>query len=165
MFGPLTRNIIVVVVLLVSAGIISTKLYVEGKRVGIAETTLKWQEDKERLAKAYIESITDARDKEQQLQHQANVMRLEHQREIETLRRNNAAALASLQQRPQTRASEASPVCVAGSASTGVGSTGKELARPDAEFLIRYAAEVEMLQQAYNECRQKYNALRDLLNK
>lgn len=165
MFRSLTRNIIVVVVLLVSAGIISIKLYVEGKRVGVAETTVKWQQDKERLAKEYIEAIKAAREKEQQLQHQANVMRLEHQREIETLRRNSAAALASVQQRPQTRASEASPVCVAGSAATGVGSTGKELARPDAEFLIRYAAEVAMLQQAYNECRQKYNALRDLLNK
>jgi hypothetical protein len=164
-FGTLTRNIIVVVVLLVSAGIISTKLYVEGKRAGVAETTVKWQEDKERLAKAYIEAVKAVREKEQQLQHQANVMRLEHQREIETLRRNNAAALASVQQRPQTRASEASPVCVTGGASSGVGSTGKELARPDAEFLIGYATEVAMLQQAYNECRQKYNALRDLLNK
>jgi len=164
-FGPLTRNIIVVVVLLVSAGIISTKLYVEGKRVGIAETTLAWQKDKKRLANEYIKSIEEAREKEQQLQHQANTMRLEHQREIEAIRRTHATVVASLQQRPQTRASETSPICVTGNTAAGVGSTGKELARPDAEFLIGYAAEVEMLQKAYNECRQKYNALRDLLNK
>lgn len=161
----MTRNIIVVIVLLISAGIISTKLYVEGKRVGVAETTLKWQEDKERLAREHITAISIAREKEQQLQKQADAMRLEHQREIEAIRRNHSAVVASLQQRPKTRASETSPVCVAGNTSSGVGSTGKELARPDAEFLIGYAAEVEMLRQAYNECRQKYNDIRNLLNK
>lgn len=162
MFGTMTNNLIIGAVVVSAVVLAGTKVYVEGKRAGVAETTAAWQQEKAALSSEYIAVLKEARAKEQQLQHQANVMRLEHQREIETLRTRHSSIVAGLQQRPQKRASEAAPATCSDS-SAGVGSTGKELARPDAEFLVGFAAEVEQLQQAYNECRQKYNALRNTL--
>lgn len=135
------------------------KAYTEGKDTGVKETTLAWQREKLDMQSSYFTELEEARAREKELHRHADVLRQEHRNALNNLRSRHAAAIASLQQRPEKRVSEtSSATCV--DSSPGVGSTGKELARPDAEFLVWYATEVEKLQQAYNECRHKYNALR-----
>lgn len=156
-----TITICVAICSIVSSFAIS-KAYTEGKKSGVRETTVSWQKEKLELQSSHIVEMGAAKAVEQELHRKADVMRQEHKNETNNLRARHNAALASLQQRPEKRASEASSAtCVA--TPSGVGSTGKELAQPDARFLIGYAAEVEQLQQAYNECRQKYNHLRNTL--
>ena len=159
MFRAIAVSVAVCVVL---SSFAVTKAYTEGKQTGVRETTLAWQREKIDIQTAHVAELDRARDREKELHRQADVLREEHRNALNNLRTRHAAAVASLQQRPEKRASEAAPATCVGS-SAGVGSTGKELARPDAEFLIGYATEVEKLQQAYNECRQKYNTLRNTL--
>lgn len=156
MFRAIAISVAVCVVL---SSFAVTKAYTEGKDTGVRETALAWQREKLDMQSAYVTELEAARSREKELHRQADVLRQEHRNALNNLRTRHAAAIASLQQRPEKRASEASPAsCI--DSSSGVGSTGKELARPDAEFLVWYATEVEKLQQAYNECRHKYNALR-----
>jgi hypothetical protein len=51
-----------------------------------------------------------------------------------------------------------SPDTVPGSAADSVGCSGADLARPDAEFLVRYDSIVAELEDAVGECRARYDA-------
>ena len=80
--------------------------------------------------------------------------------EVTDINRKHAAVVASLRNRPERPAPQAvvsevpspTPACVA--------ATGEELARGDAEFLARYAADAARLETALNQCEAAYNALR-----
>lgn len=145
----------VIAVALASAG-----GYVKGTAHGKAEVQAAWDQEKAKLAEEYAKAQAAAREKEQQLQAQADQLR-EDANEKQRNSNQLAAALAdSVRKRPE-RAAPASTVSgTAGAVCPACSCTGAELPRPDAEFLIREAARADELRIALDACVRQYETLR-----
>ena len=89
--------------------------------------------------------------KQEEYQSSLLKARKEKDNEIANLNNKHSIILKRLQQRPERssvpEATVTAPVC------TGAGSTGEQLFREDAEFLIGEAAKAEVLKQSLIECR------------
>jgi len=83
-------------------------------------------------------------------EHQAHTIKYKQEKEdeIRSINARHASIVSSLQQRPTREQSPTLPVV-----SSGARSTGKQLFREDAEFLIGEATRAEILKQALLECR------------
>jgi hypothetical protein len=126
----------------------------------MAKVQQEW--DKERAAQeaAYAQAQAEARTKEQELQANADAIRQEKDREIRNLNARTTALTNSLRdrsERPTTEASALPNTTTNGSIATGC--TGKELYRPDGEFLAREAARADELRFLLKQCRDQYEAL------
>ena len=132
-------------------------LYFAGRQHGADAVMLQWEQERVVLSEQNNNALKQALEKQQQLQHRIVVATLEHQRETETITRKYNDAINSLRRRPIERATSAAGLPE--SSSVGVGCTGAGLARDDAEFLTRYAADAAKLQSAYNTCKAAYDAL------
>jgi hypothetical protein len=126
----------------------------------MAKVQQEW--DKERAAQeaAYAQAQAEARTKEQELQANADAIRQEKDREIRNLNARTTALTNSLRdrsERPTTEASTLPSTTTNGSIATGC--TGKELYRPDGEFLAREAARADELRFLLKQCRDQYEAL------
>ena len=93
---------------------------------------------------------------EQQEEHKAKLTEQLKDKEdaIKSINQRHAAIVSGLRQRterpstiPAVKEASSSPVC------TGTGSTGEQLYRQDAEFLIGEAAKADILRQALKTCR------------
>jgi len=131
--------------------------YFQGSEHGKASVQAMWDKEKAAQYAEYAKAQEEARKKEQELQANADRLRQEKDREIKNLNARATALTNSLQHRP-TRTSEAGSV--SDSSKSCSGASGKELARGDAEFLVRYAAEAARLQADLNQCVRQYEALR-----
>ena len=132
----------------------------QGRKLGMAKVQQEW--DKERAAQeaAYAQAQAEARTKEQELQANADAIRQEKDREIRNLNARTTALTNSLRdrsERPTTEASTLPSTTTNGSIATGC--TGKELYRPDGEFLAREAARADELRFLLKQCRDQYEAL------
>jgi hypothetical protein len=126
----------------------------------MAKVNQEW--DKERAAQeaAYAQAQAEARTKEQELQANADAIRQEKDREIRNLNARTTALTNSLRdrsERPTTQISTLPSTTTNGSTATGC--TGKELYRPDGEFLAREAARADELRFLLKQCRDQYEAL------
>lgn len=73
--------------------------------------------------------------------------------------------LASLRNRPERRASESNLPGDSCNCESKVGATGVQLARPDAEFLVRFTGMGSELQTELKSCYRKYDEVKDTLDK
>lgn len=78
---------------------------------------------------------------------------------VAAVNRELTATLDRLRNRPERNTPSRSEVPNTPSACAG--STGAELAKGDAEFLVRYAADAARLDAALDQCAAQYNALRN----
>jgi hypothetical protein len=131
--------------------------YFQGSEHGKASVQAMWDKEKAAQYAEYAKAQEEARKKEQELQANADRLRQEKDREIRDLNARATALNNSLQHRP-TRTSEAGSVSDPSKSCSGA--SGKELARGDAEFLVRYASEAARLQADLNQCVRQYEALR-----
>ncbi len=102
---------------------------------------------KAKINQERAESQAAARATEQRHQEAANAIARRHANNVSTIRRNLDIALDSLRDRPDRPAGvpEATrPGCA--------GSTGAELSRPDAEFLVREAARADDIRAGLDAC-------------
>jgi len=132
----------------------------QGRELGMAKVNQEW--DKERAAQeaAYAQAQAEARAKEQELQANADVIRQEKDREIRNLNARTTALANSLRDRSDRPTTEASTLSNSTETrSTPAGCTGKELYRPDGEFLAREAARGDELRILLKQCREQYEAL------
>lgn len=133
----------------------------QGHELGMAEVQQKW--DKERAAQEaeYAAAQAAAREKEQALQAGADQLRQEKDREIRNLNARATALSNSLRDRSERPTAEASAVpSTTSNGPVATGCTGKELYRPDGEFLAREAARGDELRILLKQCRDQYEALR-----
>ena len=133
----------------------------QGHEMGMAEVQQKW--DKERAAQEaeYAAAQAAAREKEQALQAGADQLRQEKDREIRNLNARATALSNSLRDRQERPTAEASAVpSTTDARPAATGCTGKELYRPDGEFLAREAARGDELRILLKQCRDQYEALR-----
>lgn len=132
----------------------------QGHELGMAKVQQEW--DKERAAQeaAYAQAQAEARAKEQELQANADVIRQEKDREIRNLNARTVALTNSLRDRSERPTTQTSALpSTATNGSTPTGCTGKELYRPDGEFLAREAARGDELRFLLKQCRDQYEAL------
>ena len=138
--------------------------YYKGNSAGQAEVQQKW--DKERAAQEaeYAAAQAAARQKEQSLHARADQLRQEKDREIRNLNARATALSNSLRERPSRPTTEASTVpSTAEVRPTATGCTGKELYRPDGEFLAREAARGDETRLLLKQCREQYDTVIKML--
>jgi hypothetical protein len=105
-------------------------------------------------AQALAKAQEAARSREKTLYEDFDKIRKNKDAKIKDIDARLAAALDSLRNRPD-RLPQTPTSCA--------GTTGKELSRPDAEFLERFAADAQKLQSELNSCISQYNAARKAL--
>ena len=126
---------------------------VNGWRLGNQIESMKAEQAEKEAA-----ALVEVRKKEAVLVAQAEQIRKNKDAEINAINNRLNSTLVELRKRPVRIASSAgSPSCTAG--------TGASLFREDGEFLIGEAARADKLRQALIECYNRYDALRNELNK
>ena len=138
--------------------------YYQGNEAGQAKVQQAW--DKERAAQEaeYAAAQAAAREKEQALQANANQLRQEKDREIRNLNARATALANSMRDRSERPTTETSAVSdTADARPAAAGCTGKELYRPDGEFLTREAARGDETRLLLKQCREQYETVIKML--
>jgi hypothetical protein len=133
--------------------------YVKGSAAGKAEVQAQWDQERAKLAEEYAKAQAAAREKEQQLQAQADKLREESYEQIKDINARSDRLIDSLRKRPERPAAPAG--AVSSTASSCSGASGAELDRTNGEFLARYAADAAKLQSALDTCVRQYEAVRN----
>ena len=128
--------------------------YRTGHASGRAEVQQKWDAERAAHARAVIAAIEERNRATAAMAARTEALKREYKRETDRIAADRDRLLASLRDRP------ASGADVPDGAASGAGCTGAGLARPDAEFLVGYAADAERLQSALATCQAAYDAVR-----
>jgi hypothetical protein len=133
----------------------------KGHDLGMAEVQQKWDRERAAQEAEHAAAQAAAREKEQELQANADQLRKEKDREIRDLNARAAALTNSLRDRPTRPTAEASALPSTASAGCAPAScTGAGLSREDAEFLAREAARADELRSSLRQCLAQYQAIR-----
>jgi hypothetical protein len=131
--------------------------YWRGNEAGQAFVQQQWDQEKAKQMAEYAENQRIAREKEQAMQLAADNIRKEKDNEIRNLNARATALTNSLRDRPSRSTAETSSVSnTTSNGSTATGCTGKELYRPDGEFLAREAARGDELRILLKQCYKQY---------
>jgi len=138
--------------------------YIKGGAAGRAQVKQQWDAERTQQAEAHAMAMEAARNKEQAMQASADQLRKEKDREIRDLNSRATALANSLRVRPERSAPQTSTVSSATEARpTAAGCTGKELYRPDGEFLAREAARADEARLLLKQCREQYESVIKML--
>ncbi len=136
--------------------------YSSGRQSGMSLIQSRWDAEVAQMAQAQAEEIMKARQREKALEALIARQREEHRREANRIAARYRSDIERLRDRPEARADFGG---VPGAADSGAGCTGAGLARPDGEFLVRYAASAARLQSALNACVTAYDEVRRQVNR
>ena len=130
----------------------------------IATIQAEYAKTREELAaRAQIAEIK-ARQTEHDAQVVADTEREKNREKVNSINRQLASALDGLRNRAERTATKPrGEVPNASCSCTGL--SGAELARGDAEFLVRYSSDAARLSAAVEQCQAQYNEVRALLSK
>lgn len=130
-------------------------------KVSLATEQKKHSDYVAEQARINKEAADKAREREQQLQSDANTFRNNAYAQINRLTRERDAALDSLRNRPERPAANTAGVpSTAGPGGEARHCTGAELYRGDAEFLVRLSADYKELGIRYDELWSLYQRAR-----
>ena len=135
--------------------------YYKGNTAGKAEVQAEWAKEKAEQYAEYAKGHEAARAREQEMQAAADKLRREKDAQIRDINARATALANSLrdrQDRPTAQSSAVSGTTAVGP--TAAGCTGKELYRPDGEFLAREAARADELRILLKQCRDQYETIR-----
>jgi hypothetical protein len=131
-------------------------LYDSGKKT----VQQQWDKEKATTAQAVAKAQAQARATEQALQAKMDKIQKDKRNEIARLNRAHAAAVDGLRDRPQRPDGPAGAVPTASSnGDLGAGCTGRELYRPDAEFLVGEARRADLIRLQLAACQAAYQSL------
>jgi hypothetical protein len=134
--------------------------YYKGIGHGRAEVQQAWDKEKAEQYAEYAKGQEAARQKEQQLQYEADRLRRDKDAQIRNINARATALANSLRDRNSRTAPAANPSAGdTGTGQTGSRCTGSELSREDAEFLAGEAARADQLRAALRQCVAQYEAL------
>ena len=131
--------------------------YRTGHASGAARVQAKWDAERAAHARALIAVIEERDRATAAMAARTEALKREYKRETDRIAADRDRLLASLRDRPERPAGGAD---MPDGAASGAGCTGAGLARPDAEFLVGYAADAERLQSALATCQAAYDAVR-----
>lgn len=132
--------------------------YVKGTAHGKMVVQAEWDQEKAKLALEYAAAQAAAREKEQQLQTQADQLREESNAKVKDINARTDKLIDSLRNRAERPAAQTG--AVSSTAQSCSGASGKDLASGDAVFLARYAADAARLEAALDTCVRQYEAVR-----
>lgn len=115
-----------------------------------------WQVNQWRWEARYADQLEATRKNEQALQTAIDATTRQHFEEVQRVVRERDAAIDRLRQRPERLPESSRPACQ--------GSTGRELSRQDAEFLVRFAADAEFHRQGAMICYAAYDKIKEAIN-
>ncbi len=156
------RTLIAVTVVIAFTGAIGWKAYTAGQAEAAQRLTAAYVAEKLEVQKVVNAELVKARQREKELLAVMQQSSQEYNNEIQRVTDKYDNIVDSLRNRPTTRTD--SNRGVPDSTSTNVGCTGKGLARSDAEFLTRYAADAAKLQAAMNSCKERYSSVMNMIN-
>lgn len=131
-------------------------VYNAGFRAGESKIQAKWDAEVAQMAQAQAAEVNAARIREQELQALISQQQRTHRNEVARINARHAAAIDGLRDRPERPDSGGVPA----SPGTYIGCTGAGLARPDAEFLARYAADAQQLASGLMVCMSTLDQIR-----
>jgi len=134
---------------IVIGGVLATLLFIAGWTVNGWRLESKYQRE-------IAQSIQQARDTEHRLIEAADQTRKQKDAEIKAINDRLALVTGELRKRP-SRTNQSTTTCPGG--------TGSSLYAEDGEFLIGEAARADKLRQALKECYERYETLKNELNK
>ena len=150
-----------VAVTVLACALAAVAAYRHGHSVGAAKVTAQWEAERAVLNQKIAEENQRAIETERKLRAQLDASRRSYEREKARIAANYNAAIDSLRDRPTARAGDAG---VPEGTAAGVGSTGAELSRDDAAFLVWYAAEAARAQAALEACVAAYKRVEEAVN-
>ena len=156
MWAPLIRPLVAPIAIAISLAGCVWYAHSSGQRYGMASTQARWDAEKVRTLEAQGEQIILAQQRETELTAQMTQLTKANRNEKARIAAAHADLVDSLRQRPEARASAGG---VPEGAAAGVGCTGAGLARPDAGFLGRYAADAARLQAGFDTCKAALDSL------
>ena len=148
-------------VTVLACAVVAALAYRTGHTSGAAAVTAEWHRERVETARATSRALERRLEVEAALRAQIDRTRQEHAREKARITANYNAAIDSLRDRPTARAGDTG---VPEGAAAGVGSTGAELSRDDAAFLVWYAAEAARAQAALEACVAAYKRVEEAVN-
>jgi hypothetical protein len=104
-------------------------------------------------AVSYVKQLKEQEFKLQESQKNITLIQLEKENEIKTINTKHSSIVNSLRNRPERTVIVQSTSSDSPTISSGAGSTGEQLFREDAEFLIGEAAKAETLKKSLASCR------------
>ena len=122
----------------------------KGRQSGMSQIQTQWDAERQARTEAQMEEMMKARQREEALKVLLARQRKEHKNEVNRVLAEYRALSDSLRDRPEARAGDGG--VPQGAELGAAGCTGEGLARPDAEFLGRFAADAARLQAALNAC-------------
>lgn len=131
------------------------RAYTQGKKTVMTE----WDSEKLAIAEQSFKLAEQATRVTAGLQAKADTLRKTKNAEIEKLGADLAYALDGLRDRPARPGAGSVP----GDTGIGSGCTGRELYRPDGEFLTRLAARADRLRLDLGQCQAAYETARNAL--
>ena len=126
---------------------------------GAAKVEHRWATQRASLAQAHADAIEAMRVSEQHLRNTSEALARKARDDEKRIRGERDRLAASLRDRPVARAATPTEA----NSSAGVGCTGAQLARGDAEFLVGFATDAARLSAALQQCRVAYEAARGAL--
>ena len=159
--GWMTTVLSRVAVMALACALAAVVAYRHGYSVGAAKVTAQWEAERAVLNQKIAEETQRAIETERKLRAQLDANRRSYEREKARIAANYNAAIDSLRDRPAARAGDTD---VPEGAAAGVGSTGAELSRDDAAFLVWYASEAARAQAALEACVAAYKRVEEVVN-
>lgn len=136
-----------------AAVVFSVAAFAVGYDYGRRTTKLAWEEERAVLAQEALAAVQQAREKEAKLVLEMEAQRREYEKKVRSISSRLDSILAGVRERPDRSDS----TTMSKTTTTNCVCTGAQLARRDAEFLARYAADAERLAKAYNTCKEIYD--------
>jgi hypothetical protein len=138
------------------AVVFSVATFAVGYDYGRRITKLAWEEERAVIAQKALAAVQQAREKEAKLVIEMEAQRREYEKRVRSISSQLDSILAGVRERPDRSDS----ATMSKTTTTNCVCTGAQLARRDAEFLARYAADAERLAEVYNTCRTMYELAR-----
>lgn len=136
--------------------VVITLSYLKGYDIGASSIKAEWTIEKLAIEQEYVSKLEQAAATQEQQAVKIAEIQKAKQNETKNITAKYAAALSELRQRPTARSTSTS---LPTTSTTAIGCTGKELAKPDAEFLAGYAADAAKLNEALKQCKAQYETL------
>ena len=136
------------------AVVFSVATFAVGYDYGRRTTKLAWEEERAVIAQKALDAVQQAREKEAKLVLEMEAQRREYEKKVRSISSQLDSILAGVRERPDRSDS----TTVSETTTANCVCTGAQLARRDAVFFARYAADAGRLAAAYKTCRAAYDA-------
>jgi hypothetical protein len=144
-----------------AAVVFSVATFAVGYDYGRRVTKLAWEEERAVIAQKALDAVQQAREKEAKLVIEMEAQRREYEKKVRSISSQLDSILAGVRERPDR--SDSTPVSE--TTTTNCVCTGAQLARRDAEFLARYAADAARTREALDQCVRQYDEVRQALER